>query len=599
MFVVDQLILVVGILLFLGIISSKLSASFGVPVLVLFLLLGMLAGSEGIGGIAFENYQLAHGIGTLALAMILFDGGLRTQISAIREAWKPSIVLATCGVLITAVITGLAASWVLNLTLLQGLLLGSIVGSTDAAAVFSILRSGGTGLPKRINAILEIESGSNDPMAIFLTISCIELLMQPNAGWTTLVGIFLSQMVLGSLAGVGLGFAATKVLNRIDLNAPGLYPVLVSTFCLLTFGITAQFGGSGFLAVYLAGLTLGNQKIVFRSGILVYHDAIAWLAQIVMFVILGLLSFPSRLIDVSGEALLIGAVLILVARPVAVFLSLIAFRMSLSELTFLSWVGLKGAVPITLATFPLMLGAPQASLLFDVVFFIVVLSALVQGCTLPLAARWLGLSIPPLVPPSVTLEISSLRDVDGEVVDYAVSQQSRAAGRLVRDLALPDGVVIAMVVRSHQIIPPQGKTEILAGDHVIAVLKPGSRPLVDQIFGAKESQDALPRWIEFPLRGTITVCEMRQLYGIAIESDDSLTLDQVLRKRVDRSVPATNQSANFGPLRFTIREVADDGSIAMVGMTIQSQPATEPVPKILPKESADEDRVTKTTTKTD
>jgi len=576
MFVVDQLILVAGILLFLGIVSSKLSARFGVPVLVLFLLLGMMAGSEGIGGIAFENYELAHGIGTLALAMILFDGGLRTQMSAIRAAWKPSLVLATVGVLITAVVTGFAAAWVLNLTLLQGLLLGSIVGSTDAAAVFSILRTGGTGLPKRINAILEIESGSNDPMAIFLTIGCIELLMQPDAGWITLAGLFISQMVFGSLAGIGLGYAGTKLLNRIDLNAPGLYPVLVSTFCLLTFGITTQFGGSGFLAVYLAGITIGNQKIVFRSGILVYHDAVAWFAQIVMFVILGLLSFPSRLIDVSGPAMLIGAVLILVARPLAVFLTLLPFRMSLSELTFLSWVGLKGAVPITLATFPLMLGTPQASLLFDVVFFIVVLSAIVQGSTLPMVARWLKLSTPPLAAPSVTLEISSLRNVDGEVVDYAVGDQSRAAGRMVRQLALPNGVVIAMVVRAHHIIPPHGKTKILAGDHVIAVLKPGTRPLVDQIFGANESAESLPRWIEFPLRGSITVGEMRQLYSISIESDESLTLDQVLRKRVDRSLPATNQSADFGPLRFTIREVADDGSIAMVGMKILPNPKPSP-----------------------
>jgi len=274
--------------------------------------------------------------------------------------------------------------------------------------------------------------------------------------------------------------------------------------------------------------------------------------------------------------------LILVSRPVAVFLSLIPFRMSLPELTFLSWVGLKGAVPITLATFPLMLGTPQASLLFDVVFFIVVLSAIVQGCSLPLVARWLGLSTPPLASPSVTLEISSLRDVDGEVVDYTVSEQSHAAGRLVRRLALPDGVVIAMVVRSHQIIPPQGKTEILAGDHVIIVLKPGTRPLVDQIFGAKESPGTLPRWTEFPLRGSITVGEIRQLYGVAIESDESLTLDHVLRKRVDRSLPATNQTADFGPLHFAIREVDDDGSIAMVGMTIQSQRPTENPPTVPP-----------------
>jgi len=569
MFVVDKLILVTGVLLLLGIVSSKLSARFGVPVLVLFLLLGMLAGSEGIGGLAFENYELAHGIGTLALAMILFDGGLRTHASAIRGAWKQSLLLATVGVLITALATGLAASWALNISLLQGLLLGSIVGSTDAAAVFSILRSGGIGLPKRINSILEIESGSNDPMAIFLTIGCIELLTQPAAGWSTLLILFLSQMVLGGAIGVGMGHLGARFVNRIDLNAPGLYPVLVSTCCLLTFGLSAQAGGSGFLAVYLAGVTMGNQRIVYRSGILVYHDAVAWFSQIVMFIILGLLSFPSRLISVASPALLIGAVLIFIARPLAVSLSLLPFRMKLNEITFLSWVGLKGAVPITLATFPLMLGTPQASLLFDVVFFIVVLSAIVQGCTLPVVARWLGLSIPPVVPPSVTLEISSLRDVEGEVVDYAVTDMSRAAGRSVRELALPEGVVIAMLVREHQIIPPQGRTQIVAGDHVIVVLRPGTRLLVDQVFGAKDhDHQAIPASIEFPLRGTTTAGELEQLYGISLGMSPALTLDEVLRKRIDSSRPATNQSATFGPLQLIVRGISDSGIIEIVGMKI-------------------------------
>jgi potassium/hydrogen antiporter len=572
MFVVDNFILITGVLLLIGIVSSKLSARFGVPVLVLFLLLGMLAGSEGIGGLEFENYPLAHGIGTLALALILFDGGLSTPLAAIRSAWKPSLLLATMGVLITAVITGIAASWVLQITLLQGLLLGSIVGSTDAAAVFSILRSGGTGLPKRINAILEIESGSNDPMAIFLTIGCIDLLAQPLTGWTSLVGLFLSQMILGSVFGVTMGYAGAWMVNRIELSAPGLYPVLVSTFCLLTYGLTAQFGGSGFLAVYLAGVVMGNQRLVFRNGILLYHDAVAWFSQIVMFVILGLLSFPSRLWEISGQALLIGVVLILVARPLAVIISLLPFRMRWRELTFLSWVGLKGAVPITLATFPLMMGTPQAPLVFDVVFFIVVMSALVQGCTLPMVAKWLGLSTPPVAAPSVTLEISSLRHVDGEVVEYSVDDNSRAAGRKVRELALPEGVVIAMVVRGHQIIPPQGRTEVCAGDHVIAVLRPGTRPLVDQIFGsADDDSDAIPLSIEFPLRGATTVGEMNQFYGIELDGPAGATLDEVLRRRVDRTKPVMNQAIRCGPLMLRVRAIDEEGAIEMVGMTVLSE----------------------------
>jgi potassium/hydrogen antiporter len=312
--------------------------------------------------------------------------------------------------------------------------------------------------------------------------------------------------------------------------------------------------------------------LVFRSGILVYHDAIAWFSQIVMFVILGLLIFPSRLLDVGGQALLVGAVLILVARPLAVVISLLPFRMRWRELSFLSWVGLKGAVPITLATFPLIMGTPQAPLLFDVVFFIVVMSALVQGCTLPMVARWLGLSTPPVAIPSVTLEISSLRHVDGEVVEYTLDHQSRAAGRKVRELALPEGVVIAMVVRGHQIIPPQGRTEILAGDHVIVVLRPGSRPLVDQIFGsAEDGVGEIPLSIEFPLRGATTVGEMNQFYGIQLDSPAGTTLDEFLRRRVDRSRPVTNQAIRCGPLMLRIRSISEDGEIEMVGMTVLSE----------------------------
>jgi potassium/hydrogen antiporter len=573
MFLIDTLIFVTGVLLLLGIASSKLSTRLGMPMLVLFLLVGMLAGSEGIGGLEFENYPLAHAIGTLALVMILFDGGLGTSLGAIRLAWKPSVLLATLGVLITAVITGLAASWILKISILEGMLLGSIVGSTDASAVFSILRWGGVGLPKRIASVLEVESASNDPMAIFLTIGCIELLLGKMEIGPGLAGLFVSQMLIGSLFGLLGGYAAVEIINRIELGAAGMYPVLVSAVCLLIFGLAVQFGGSGFLAVYLAGVVIGNRRLMYQRSIRRFHDAIAWLAQIIMFIALGLLCFPSRLWEVSGKALLISVVLILVARPIAVVLSVYAFRFSWRELTFMSWVGLKGAVPITLATFPLMLGTPdeslQAALLFDVVFFIVVVSAVVQGTSLTPVARWLGLERPRDPEPPVTLEISSLRQVDGEVIDYAIGEDSRAAGRLVKDLALPGGVVIALIARGDQIIPPQGITRIHAGDHVILVLRPGTQPLVDQVFGRGTGErTAVPRAVEFPFRGSTTVGELEEFYSIRIDAAPETTLDVAMRRKLGPENTVLDAAVEFGALRFRIQQLSAAGTIDLVGMSI-------------------------------
>ena len=280
MFLVDTLILLTGLLLLLGIASSKFSARLGVPVLVLFLAVGMLAGSEGIGGIEFEDYRLAHAIGTVALAFILFDGGLRTPLDSIRVAWKPALVLATAGVLVTAAITGAAAAWMLNLSLLEGLLLGSIVGSTDAAAVFATLRYGGVQLSKRLSATLEVESGANDPMAIFMTIGCIQVLTGQTEAGLGLVRLLMTQMVVGSIVGLGMGKLAVWVINRVNLDAAGMYPVLAAAFGLLTFGVAAWGNGSGFLAVYLAGIVMGNSRMIFQRGIFVFHDAAAWFAQI-------------------------------------------------------------------------------------------------------------------------------------------------------------------------------------------------------------------------------------------------------------------------------------------------------------------------------
>ena len=573
MFVVDHIILVAGVLLLLGIGSSKLSARLGIPGLVLFLVLGMLAGSDGPGGIDFENYSLAHAIGTVALMLILFDGGFSTPLEAVRSVWKPSFVLATIGVLLTGVITGAAASYILGIPLLPGMLLGSIVSSTDAAAVFAVLRSGGISLPKRLASLLEVESGSNDPMAIFLTVGCIEMLLGTVNSATDLLWLLGSQMIVGVLMGWALGRLAAWLVNRIDLDSAGLYPVLVTTCCLITFGLTAEFGGSGFLAAYVAGIVLGNTKLVMQRGIRLYHNAIAWLCQIVMFVMLGLLSFPTRLLEVKWQGLLIAAVLSFVARPLAVALSWGPFRPSWREFVFVSWVGLKGAVPITLATFPLMLNAPYAGLIFDVVFFVVVISALVQGSTLAPLANWLGLKVAPEPAPPVTLEISSLRHVEGEVLDYSVSHESRAAGKLVRDLALPDGVVIALVVRGHQLIPPQGKTRIEAGDHVMLVVRPGTEPLVSQTFGrSAESRGAIPLELEFPLRGSATVGVLQDLYGLALPAAPETTLDAALRAALGAGEITVGREATFGPLRLRVLSLSSSGKIEMVGMTILPEP---------------------------
>jgi cell volume regulation protein A len=576
MFLIDTLILGTGVLLLLGIASSKLSNRLGVPVLVLFLILGMLAGSEGIGGIPFENYRLAHAVGTLALALILFDGGLSTPLASVRAVWKPALLLATIGVFVTAIITGVAASWILGISLLEGLLLGSIAGSTDAAAVFAVLRSGGVSLSNRLKSTLEVESGANDPMAIFMTIGCIEVLLGRMEFGPGLVWLFISQMGLGSVIGFAIGWTAVWVVNRIKLEAAGLYPILVTAFGLLAFGVTAVAGGSGFLAVYVAGIVIGNRRIVFQRGILLFHDASAWFSQIVMFVVLGLLSFPSRLFDVSVQGLLIAVVLIFVARPVAVFPIVWPFGFNLRELSFISWTGLKGAVPITLATFPLMFGTPNASMIFDVVFFVVVISALIQGWSLPSAARLLGLEVPVENRPPITLEISSLRELEGDIVDYAVSPASRAAGRQIRDLALPEDVLIALIVRGEQVIPPHGRTTIEIGDHVMVVLRPAVRPLVERIFG--DGSDSIPRLtadLEFPLRGTTRIRELEETYGVQMNAPSADTIDAAMRKQL-AGTPMPGATVCFGPFRLRVRRVAQDGTIEQVGLTVLRDPETSP-----------------------
>jgi len=535
---VNTLIFASGVLILLGIGSSKFSARLGMPVLVLFLGVGMLAGSEGIGGLVFDDYSLANGIASLALALILFDGGLQTPMSAVRAVWRPALSLATIGVVLTAALTGIAAAWVLGVPVLYGMLLGAIVGSTDAAAVFSVLRNSGVKLPERISATLEVESASNDPMAIFLTIGLIEIILGTVDSAGALALLFTLQFGVGTVVGGGVGLAAAWVINRINLDTAGLYPVMVTAVGLLTFGLAAVLGGSGFLAVYIAGVVLGNSDLVFRRGILLFNDASAWLGQIVLFVMLGLLSSPARLISVAGEGLLIALVLILVARPVAVALSTLPFRFRRKEFVFVSWVGLKGAVPITLATFPLLAGVEGSERLFDAVFFVVLVSALTQGWSLPAVARWLGLAEPADPDPPLSVEINALRHVDGEIVEYTVAPSARVAGQRLRDLTMPDGVLVALVVRGTEVIMPRGATKLRPGDHVFITLRRRLKPLIDRLFDPYAETPPLAPGLRLLFRADATRGQLHRFFGMPGPTWSEEPIGDLLREEAEDEEPA-------------------------------------------------------------
>src|SRR5690625_1591003 len=529
---VGTLLFIVGVLALLGIASSKFSNRLGMPVLVLFLVVGMLAGSEGIGGLAFDNYALANILTSIALALILFDGGLRTEMASIKAVWKPALVLATLGVLITAVITGTAAAWLLGVPLLTGILLGGIVGSTDAAAVFAALRTSSVKLPDQLASTLEVESASNDPMAIFLTIGVIQIITGEASSAASLIPFFLIQFSIGALGGITVGLLGDWVIDRINL---------ATAVGILSFGITDVLGGSGFLAIYITGVVVGNGNIVFKRGIFIFNDAMAWLSQILLFVILGLLVFPSQLLSIAVDGLLISVVLIFVARPLAVLISVFPFGFKAKELLYLSWVGLKGAVPITLATFPLMAGIEGAALLFNVVFFSVLLSALTQGWSIPAVARYLGLAEPLPPEPSLSVEINSLRHVDGEVVEYIVAPSARVAGQALRDLALPDGVTITLVVRDFNVIVPRGATRLLKGDHVFVAMRKSLVPLINRLFDPMAATEPLEPGLSLLFHVDSTVGQLHRFFGIPGPTWSEERLGYLLEK------PTPEEPYRLGP----------------------------------------------------
>ncbi len=464
---IEYILIVASILLIVSVIASKASGRLGVPALLLFLLIGMLAGSEGLGGIHFDDPWLAQSLGVVALALILFSGGLDTDWNYVRPALRSGLALSTLGVLLTATLAGGFATVVLGFSFLEGLLFGAIVSSTDAAAVFSVLRAKGLSLKGQIEPLLELEAGSNDPMAVFLTIGLTGVLMNPNASLIGLIPMFLLQMTLGAALGYVMGKGMTLIVNRSRLEYEGLYPVLTLALVLLTYGATTALGGNGFLAIYLAGLVMGNHDFVHKRSLMRFHDGLAWLMQIAMFLTLGLLVFPSRLVPIIGEGLLLALFLMLIARPVSVFITLFFTKIALREQSMVAWVGLRGAVPIILATFPLLAGLPEADLIFNLVFFIVLTSVLLQGTTLQLMARWLGVVAPLPVSHHYPLEFIPEISINSRVVELAVPPQSLIAGRSIMELDLPKGALVVLISRDNDSFVPSGGTRLQAGDKIL------------------------------------------------------------------------------------------------------------------------------------
>ncbi len=467
-------------LVLIGVLASKLSSRFGVPALLLFLAVGMLAGSDGPGGIDFDNAELAQSLGIVALAVILFAGGLDARWSSVRPVIGQASVMATAGVLGTALVVGAVATWVLDVPPATGLLVGAIVSSTDAAAVFSVLRSRNISLKGTIRPLLELESGSNDPMAVFLTIGFLELVTEPSSSAIDLIPLFIAQMVVGGVVGLAAGKIGVWAINRIRLDYDGLYPVFALALVGATYGIAASLQGSGFLAVYIAGLMASRARFVHKQSLMRFFDAIAWIGQIGMFVVLGLLVFPSDLIAVAPEGLLIAATLIFVARPLAVLLSLTPFRVPLRQQTLVGWVGLRGAVPIVLATFPLMEGLPDSILIFNLVFFVVITSVLVQGTTIPLVAKWLRVTEPAAEPTPWPIELTTTPPDGSELRELTVTEDSRAADCAVVDLGLPAGTMILLIERDGTFAIPTGTTVLRASDKILALgTQVGMRALVE------------------------------------------------------------------------------------------------------------------------
>ncbi|HXE58470.1 MAG TPA: potassium/proton antiporter [Gemmatimonadales bacterium] len=572
----SRLMLIAGVLLAAGVLSSRLSARSGVPVALLFVTVGLLAGDEGVLGIPFSDAELASQVSIVLLALILFDGGLSTSLDHVRRAAGPATSLATVGVVLSAMVVAVAAVALLDFGWVQGLLLGSILGSTDAAAVFSTLRGRGGTLRPRLRTVLELESGLNDPLAVFLTVALTGV-AAAGAGpppWWHIAGMFVWQMTLGIAGGAAAGWFTARLIRAVRLDAAGLYLVLTLACALVAFGGPQLLGGSGVIGAYTAGLVVGNSRIASIQGIRRFHDGIAWLSQVGVFVLLGLLAFPSRLIEVAPSGLAIALTLALVARPLAVFVATAPFGLRLREQLVVACGGLRGTTPVILATIPLAAGLADAWTIFHLVFFAVMVSVLLQGTSLAPLARRMGLAVPYRGEPPVALEFTAIRETGQQLLGYRVEPGSVADGKAIRALPLPEGALIALVVRDAEVIPPRGSTVLKADDVAYVLHATGAGGAVTELFApAVVDEAALPAGVDVPLpldARVTTLGDVEAFYGVRLSENADQVLAEWLAERMPER-PSPGQRVPLGPIEVVVASV-QDGRPHMVGIEVRGEP---------------------------